>query len=228
MDRRLRGHGRVRRPCSLVGRSQDAPAHRSARHPRRAGRVRPAGARAPVLGDPGVAAHPARPARRAHPERPGGLGFRRHRRPAGARRRQGERAMKISTQLMYAGDPKDLIEQVVALENAGLDTVWVAEAYGFDSPTLMGYVAAKTSRVNTGRRGDKNVGMTAEIADGWLPTLFIPEKAADVWGAPLAAGKAKRSPELGDLDVVAGGLLAIGDDVLALRDASRPVIALYV
>jgi F420-dependent oxidoreductase-like protein len=246
--------------------------------------------------------------------------------------------MKISTQLMYAGDPKELIEQVVSLENAGLDQVWVAEAYGFDSPTLMGYVAAKTERVQIGsailpiysrtpallaqtaagldavsggrailglgasgpqviegwhgvpydkplgrtreivdicrriwRRevitnegnypiplpegqgtglgkplkiltrplrdnipiyiaslGDKNVQMTAEIADGWLPTLFVPERAGDVWGTALAAGKAKRSSDLGDLEIVAGGILAIGDDVEALRDASRPIIALYV
>ena len=28
--------------------------------------------------------------------------------------------------------------------------VWVAEAYGFDSPTIMGYLAAKTSRVQIG------------------------------------------------------------------------------
>ncbi|MEV4316002.1 LLM class F420-dependent oxidoreductase [Actinocrispum sp. NPDC049592] len=246
--------------------------------------------------------------------------------------------MKISTQLMYAGNPKELIEHVVALENAGLDTVWVAEAYGFDSPTLMGYIAAKTSRVqigsailpiysrtpaliaqtaagldavsggrailglgasgpqviegwhgvaydkplgrtrevidicrriwrrevitNTGNYniplpegqgtglgkplkilthpvrpeipiyvaslGDKNVQMTAEIADGWLPTLFIPEKAQSVWGQSLAAGKQKRDPALGELEIVAGGMLAIGDDVTGLRDASRPYIALYV
>jgi F420-dependent oxidoreductase-like protein len=246
--------------------------------------------------------------------------------------------MKISTQLMYAGDPKDLIDRVVGMENAGLDTVWVAEAYGFDAPTLMGYLAAKTERVQIGsailpifsrtpaliaqtaagldavsggrailglgasgpqviegwhgvaydrplgrtreivdicrrtwRRevitndgaykiplpagqgtglgkplkilthpvrssipiyiaalGDKNVRMTAEIADGWLPTLFIPEKAGDVWGPALAAGQAKRDASLGPLEIVAGGLLAIGDDVEAMRDAARPMIALYV
>jgi F420-dependent oxidoreductase-like protein len=246
--------------------------------------------------------------------------------------------MKISTQLMYAGDPKGLIEHVVSLEKAGLDTVWVAEAYGFDSPSLMGYLAAKTETVEIGsailpiysrtpaliaqtaagldavsggrailglgasgpqviegwhgvpydkplgrtreiidicrriwRRevitnegnytipvpagqgtglgkplkiltrpvrseipiyiaslGDRNVQMTAEIANGWLPTLFIPEKADDVWGASLAAGKAKRDSSLGDLEIVAGGMLAIGDDVEGLRDASRPLIALYV
>ena len=72
--------------------------------------------------------------------------------------------------------------------------------------------------------GDKNVRMTAEVADGWLPFLFIPEKAADVWGAALAAGAAKRSPDLGPLEVVAGGPLAIGDDVAGLRELARPQV----
>jgi F420-dependent oxidoreductase-like protein len=58
--------------------------------------------------------------------------------------------VKLSTQLMYAGNPREAADQVKALENAGLDTIWVAEAYGFDSPTLMGYLAAKTDRVEIG------------------------------------------------------------------------------
>jgi F420-dependent oxidoreductase-like protein len=58
--------------------------------------------------------------------------------------------VKISTQLMYAGDPREAADQVAALERAGLDTIWVPEAYGFDSPTLMGYLAAKTERVEIG------------------------------------------------------------------------------
>src|SRR5207253_1735774 len=52
--------------------------------------------------------------------------------------------------------------------------------------------------------------------------------AASVWGNSLAAGKAKRDPALGPLEIVAGGMLAIGDDVEGLRDFSRPMIALYV
>src|SRR5689334_20383802 len=55
--------------------------------------------------------------------------------------------MKLSTMLMYDGNPRDAADQVIAWEKAGLDTVWVAEAYGFDSPTLMGYLAAKTETI---------------------------------------------------------------------------------
>jgi len=42
--------------------------------------------------------------------------------------------VKISTQLSYAGGFKQAAAQVVEMESAGLDLVWVAEAYGFDGP----------------------------------------------------------------------------------------------
>ena len=61
--------------------------------------------------------------------------------------------MRLATLLMYDGNPRSAADQVVTLEKAGLDSVWVAEAYGFDSPTLMGYLAAKTETV-TDRLGD--------------------------------------------------------------------------
>src|SRR5215213_11048913 len=51
---------------------------------------------------------------------------------------------------MYSGNPREAADQVRALEDVGLDTVWVPEAYGFDSPTLMGYLAAKTEKVEIG------------------------------------------------------------------------------
>ncbi|NUR10134.1 MAG: LLM class F420-dependent oxidoreductase [Nocardioidaceae bacterium] len=247
--------------------------------------------------------------------------------------------MKVSTQLMYAGNPREAADQVVALESAGLDTVWVAEAYGFDSPTLMGYLAAKTETVEIGsailnvysrtpgalaqtaagldnvsggrailglgasgpqviegwhglpyerplgrtrevveivraaiRRetlrydglvftlplpadqglglgkplkmltkperpsipvyiaalGQKNVAATAEYADGWLPFLFAPERSGDVWGDALAAGAAKRPDDLGPLEICAGGMLSIGDDVKGMLDFARPMFALYI
>ena len=63
--------------------------------------------------------------------------------------------MRISTQLGYAGDFLETVEEVRELERAGLDTAWVAEAYGFDAVSFMGYLAATTERV--------------EIASGILP-----------------------------------------------------------
>jgi F420-dependent oxidoreductase-like protein len=78
--------------------------------------------------------------------------------------------------------------------------------------------------------GDNNVAMAAEVADGWLPFLFLPEKAREVWGAALDKGLAKRSPDLGPLEVSAGGMVAIGEgpETKQLLDLARPVYALYV
>ena len=250
--------------------------------------------------------------------------------------------MRLATLLMYDGNPGKAADDVLALEKAGLDSVWVAEAYGFDSPTLMGYLAARTETVQIGsgilniysrtpgallqtaagldnvsqgrailglgvsgpqviegfhgvpyskpmartaevvdlvRRGlkrepltsdgvfhlpltkehgavtglgkplkiltkverdtipiwiaslgPKNVEQTAEIADGWIPHLFHPERAHLVWGDALAAGNAKRLDGLDPLQVMAGGMLAIGEgpETKALLDLVRPMFALYV
>jgi F420-dependent oxidoreductase-like protein len=76
--------------------------------------------------------------------------------------------------------------------------------------------------------GPKNVALAAELAESWMPIFYLPEKAADVWGGALAEGSAKRDPALGSLDVIASAALAIGDDVVPLRDHSRPQLALYI
>ncbi len=250
--------------------------------------------------------------------------------------------MKLSYTLMYDGDPRAAADQVADLEKAGIDLVWVAEAYGFDSPTLMGYLAAKTERVEIGsailniysrtpgtllqtaagldnvsggravlglgasgpqviegwhgvpyskplgrtaeiidlvRRGlkrerltsdgvfklplskedgavtglgkplkmlthperdsipiwiaalgPKSVEQAATIADGWLPHLFHPERSHLVWGDALKSGLAQREPDLGPLQIAAGGMVAIGEgpETKALLDFVRPLFALYV
>ena len=255
---------------------------------------------------------------------------------------EGDVRVKISTILDYSGGFKKAARDVAEMEKAGLDLVWVAEVYGFDSPSLMGYLAALTETVEIGSAilpiysrtpsliamtaagvdalsdgrfhlglgasgpqviegfhgvpytnplgrtreiieicrhlwkreaplvhqgknytlplpsnqgtglgkplkllthplrssipiwvaslGEKNVAMTAEVADGWIPVFFIPERAKDVWGASLEAGAAKRDPSLGELMISAGGLLAIGEgnDVTGMREFARPMTALYV
>jgi F420-dependent oxidoreductase-like protein len=76
--------------------------------------------------------------------------------------------------------------------------------------------------------GPKNVAMTAELAEGWQPIFYYPEKMDLVWADPLAEGKAKRDESLGDLDVIGAAPLAIGDDVTGLRDLMRGMFALYI
>ena len=72
--------------------------------------------------------------------------------------------------------------------------------------------------------------MTAEIVDGWMSTLVIPEKEREVWGSAMNQGAAQWDPRLGPLQVTAGGLLAIGegDSATAIRESLRPSVALYL
>jgi F420-dependent oxidoreductase-like protein len=76
--------------------------------------------------------------------------------------------------------------------------------------------------------GPKNVELTAEIAEGWQPVFFYPEKADAVWGDALRAGFAKRDAALGPLDVMVSANLAIGDDVEDRLAWAKPQLALYI
>ena len=78
--------------------------------------------------------------------------------------------------------------------------------------------------------GPKNVELTAELANGWQPIHFVPDRFQQVWGESLDAGRAKRSADLPPLDIIAGGAVALGDGpvVSEARDAVRGNIAFYV
>jgi F420-dependent oxidoreductase-like protein len=76
--------------------------------------------------------------------------------------------------------------------------------------------------------GPKNVALTAEIAEGWQPIFFHPERASQVWGDALAQGKAKRDPSLGELEIIIPTAVAITEDVATFVDMVRPQLALYI
>jgi F420-dependent oxidoreductase-like protein len=76
--------------------------------------------------------------------------------------------------------------------------------------------------------GPKNVALAAELAEGWAPIFYLPEQARAAWGDALSEGTAKRDAALPSLDIMAPAPVAIGDDVIGLRDMLRPVFALYI
>ncbi len=55
--------------------------------------------------------------------------------------------MRIGMGLNYSGGFAETVAEVADLERAGLDIVFVPEAYSFDAVSQIGYIAAKTSRV---------------------------------------------------------------------------------
>jgi F420-dependent oxidoreductase-like protein len=78
-----------------------------------------------------------------------------------------------------------------------------------------------------GAMGERNVALAAEIADGWMPLLFAPERAG-VFASALDEGFARRGGRPQRFDVAPMVWVAIGDDVAACRDVVRPQVALYV
>ena len=251
--------------------------------------------------------------------------------------------MKIGTGINYARDFHSAVAEVVELEKAGLDVVWVSEAYSFDAVSRVGYLAAATDTVEIGTGilnvysrsaaaiaqtaagcdyvsngrfilglgasgpqviegfhgiaydkpvkrireyievtrmvlkrerleydGDaiqlplpegEGTGLgkalklinhpvrdevpiwwaslmpyaireTARLANGWIPTQFLPEHITTVWGDDLAEGMADRPAELGPLQISKGATVAIGDEFSGegadpFLDRNRPHTALY-
>ena len=75
--------------------------------------------------------------------------------------------------------------------------------------------------------GPKNVTLTAEIADGWLPIFFSPEHVQE-FRPLLEEGAARSGRSLERFDVAPSVNVLISDDIDAARDAMRPILALYV
>jgi F420-dependent oxidoreductase-like protein len=77
--------------------------------------------------------------------------------------------------------------------------------------------------------GPRNTTLTAEIADGWIPTLFSPEHVAEF--RPLLEegfARAANGKSFADFDIAPTVSTMVSDDRAAARDAMRPYLALYV
>ncbi|MBS1692335.1 MAG: LLM class F420-dependent oxidoreductase [Actinobacteria bacterium] len=93
---------------------------------------------------------------------------------------------------------------------------------------LINHLVRERIPITIAALGPKNVELAAEIAEGWQPVFFHPEKARTAWGEALQAGFAKRDPALGPLDIMVSASLAIGDDVGDRLTWAKPQLALYI
>jgi F420-dependent oxidoreductase-like protein len=78
--------------------------------------------------------------------------------------------------------------------------------------------------------GPKNVELSAEIADGWLPIFFSPRHYAAVYQAQIEAGlaKAENNKTLDRFDIAPSVSVIVGADVEACRNMVKPMLALYI
>ena len=80
-----------------------------------------------------------------------------------------------------------------------------------------------------GAEGPKNVAMTAEIADGWLPIYYSPA-VADMYNGWLDEGFARPGARRtrADFEIATNAQIVITDDVQAGIDGLRPFVAFYI
>jgi F420-dependent oxidoreductase-like protein len=74
----------------------------------------------------------------------------------------------------------------------------------------------------------RSVELAAEIADGWLPIFFSPERFSETHLPMLEEGFAKRGGRPEGWDLAAHVPIVFADDVSAARDFLKPLLALYV
>jgi hypothetical protein len=58
--------------------------------------------------------------------------------------------MQIGVHYGSSTDFPSVLDDIVAYEGAGLDVAWLGESYGYDSPTALGALAARTSTIRLG------------------------------------------------------------------------------
>ncbi|WP_007026172.1 LLM class F420-dependent oxidoreductase [Saccharomonospora iraqiensis] len=75
--------------------------------------------------------------------------------------------------------------------------------------------------------GPKNVALSAEIGDGWLPLFFSP-RSDGFYRAALDEGFARRAQPPASFEVAASVPVIVHDDVEAAADLIKPSLALYI
>ena len=76
--------------------------------------------------------------------------------------------------------------------------------------------------------GPKNVALTAEIADGWLPIFFAPEHYDAVFKPHIEAGLAASNKKPDSFDIAPTVNVAVNDNLEEAWNQFKPMLALYI
>lgn len=78
--------------------------------------------------------------------------------------------------------------------------------------------------------GPKNVTLTAEIADGWLPIFFSPESYSETYQQYIDAGfaKAGQGKSIDTFDIAPSVTVIIEDNLEMAYNQVKPMLALYI
>ena len=148
-----------------------------------------------------------------------------HGRPYGRPLQVTREYVEIVRRILARREPVEFSGETYQMPYRGPDATGLGKPLKLIShppnPDLPIYVAAI---------GPNNVRLTAEIADGWLPVFYSPERAGTVFN-PLLAEGFDRSGELGKadtFDTAVSVFVSLDDDLERARRAAKPMISLYV
>lgn len=102
------------------------------------------------------------------------------------------------------------------------------DATGLGKPLKSTLAADPTIPIYLAAIGPKNVELAAEIADGWLPIFFAPERYDAVFKPHVEAGLAKAGKTMDDFDIAPTVSVVINDNLDIAYNMLRPFLALYV
>ncbi len=104
------------------------------------------------------------------------------------------------------------------------------DATGLGKPLKSTLEAAPDIPIYLAAIGPKNVELAAEIADGWLPIFFSPEKFDDIYKPHLEAGfaRAGNGKSLANFDIAPTVSVVINDNMDICYNMLRPFLALYI
>ena len=124
---------------------------------------------------------------------------------------------------------RELIE-IVRLVEAGERVSYSGKIYTLPLPGGEGKAlrssapAGKPVPIYLATLSPKSLQMTGELADGWLGTSFLPERA-DVFFDDIKKGAEKVGRSMSEIDLQAGGAVVFGDDVEELISPRKAGLA---
>lgn len=102
------------------------------------------------------------------------------------------------------------------------------DATGLGKPLKSTLEAAPGIPIYLAAIGPQNVELTAEIADGWLPIFFSPDKYAETYQPHIDAGLAKAGKSMADFDIAPTVSVVLNDNLDICYNMLRPFLALYI
>jgi F420-dependent oxidoreductase-like protein len=105
-----------------------------------------------------------------------------------------------------------------------------ADATGLGKPLKSILAATPDIPIYLASIGPKNVALTAEIADGWLPIFFSPEHYERSYADSIREGFARAGggKSLDNFDIAPTVTVIVDDDIDSARNRVKPMLALYV